>query len=74
MKTDPIGPVRPILVESRSGAPRCRIGLSVSGSFDLRCLTSLSIRTFPDPALQTGRAVFRHPAFVRFGQFSPTGG
>ena len=40
-----------------------RLGLSVSGPFGRRCLTSLAMAPFPHPAHQTGRAVFPHPAF-----------
>src|ERR1039457_456094 len=40
-----------------------RLGLSVSGPFGCRCLTSLAMAPFPHPAHQTGRAVFPHPAF-----------
>ena len=40
-----------------------RLGLSVSGPFGCRCLTSFAIAPFPHPAHQTGRAVFPHPAF-----------
>ena len=40
-----------------------RLGISVSGPFGCRCLTSLAMAPFPHPAHQTGRAVFRHPAF-----------
>jgi hypothetical protein len=40
-----------------------RLGLSVTGPFGRRCLTSFAMAPFPHPAHQTGRAVFRHPAF-----------
>src|ERR1700727_392339 len=40
-----------------------RLGLSVSGSFVCRCLTSFAMAPFPHPAHQTGRAIFSHPAF-----------
>jgi hypothetical protein len=40
-----------------------RLGLSVTGPFGRRCLTSLAMTSFPHPAHQTGRAVFPHPAF-----------
>ena len=40
-----------------------RLGLSVSGAFVCRCLTSFAMAPFPHPAHQTGRAVFPHPAF-----------
>ena len=36
-----------------------RLGISVSGPFGCRCLTSLAMAPFPHPAHQTGRAVFR---------------
>jgi hypothetical protein len=44
-----------------------RLGLSVSGPFGCRCLTSLAMAPFPHPAHQTGRAVFPHPAFGQGG-------
>jgi len=40
-----------------------RLGLSVTGPFGRRCLTSFTMAPFPHPAHQTGRAVFPHPAF-----------
>jgi hypothetical protein len=41
----------------------CRLCISVTGPFGRRCLTSFAMAPFPHPAHQTGRAVFRHPAF-----------
>ena len=40
-----------------------RLGISVTGPFGCRCLTSFAMAPFPHPAHQTGQAVFRHPAF-----------
>lgn len=40
----------------------CRFGISVSASFDWRCLTVRTITPFPHPAHRTGRADFPHPA------------
>ena len=51
-------------VESRSGAPRGGLGPSVAAPFGGGASSGLNQRTFPDPAHQTGRAVFPHPAFV----------
>ena len=39
-----------------------RIGLSVSTSFDWRCLNSRAMTRFPHPAHRTGRALLTHPA------------
>ena len=55
------GLVMPSRVEMWCGG--VRLGISVSGPFGCRCLTSLAMAPFPHPAHQTGRAVFRHPAF-----------
>ena len=40
-----------------------RFGLSVSGPFVCRCLTSQTMLRFHSPPHQTGRADFPHPAF-----------
>src|ERR1017187_9225368 len=56
-----VGPIWGCRVEMWRGG--FRLGLSVSGPFGCRCLTSLAMAPFPHPAHQTGRAVFPHPAF-----------
>jgi hypothetical protein len=40
-----------------------RLGISVTGPFGRRCLTSFAMAPFPHPAHQTRRAVFPHRAF-----------
>jgi hypothetical protein len=40
-----------------------RLGISVTGPFGCRCLTSFAMAPFPHPAHQTRRAVFPHRAF-----------
>src|SRR5271168_1313653 len=47
---------------SRDVARWVRCGLSVTGPFVCRCLTSLALLPFPHPAHRTGRADLPHPA------------
>jgi hypothetical protein len=50
------------------------LGLSVSGPFVCRCLTSLALLRFHSPPHQTGRADFPHPAFGQTSPRRPRGG
>ena len=52
-------------VESRSGAPRLESTYPLSAPFEAVPHFGFLVRTFPDPAPQTGRAHLGHPAFVQ---------
>ena len=57
-----VKPALHVSLTKRDVARWCRCGLSVTGPFVGRCLTSLTMLPFPHPAHRTGRADLPHPA------------